>query len=383
MYYRRGRRARKLFGSRCCSASREDFLLARQSPSSFPCFGLAWLACFGLLVELLPSFAALEMADSQEFDPGGAEDLATASVVGTARVEERPVVTGGRLKSPWAPTLCGTETGGPAIMVQGSYFIALSGNDYGLGLFLFGKANGEGGRNLAKVGIIRALWKARIAAQDAALAELSQAEEAHRRSSDGGDVLSALWDNMAYNGGEAGEADARPKKKSKSAPKKKSQLSKLPPTIAVTVPSSQPGVASVTFVLLRADDARLPSIELKGEVLETLFKECQAEYPGEVSEGSNLHAAPATPPVATRKRRTSPLVRSPSSTSPRSGRKRRPASTHYDKRNQRIVCRWVDSAGKTRTRGFHLQNAGDSKEVDKIRKQALGFAKARQGEPAE
>ena len=128
-------------------------------------------------------------------------------------------------------------------MVQGSYFIALSGNDYGLGSFLFGKANGEGGRNMAKVGIIRALWKARIAAQDAALAELSQAGQ----SSDGGDVLSALWDNAAYNGGEAGEADARPKKKSKSAPKKW-QLSKLPPTIAVTVPSSQPGVLSVTFV---------------------------------------------------------------------------------------------------------------------------------------
>ena len=171
-------------------------------------------------MELLPSFAALEMADSQELDQGGAEDLATASVVGTARVEERPVVTGGRLKTPWAPTLCGTEKGGPAIMLQGSYFIALSGNDYGLGLFLFGKANGEGGRNMAKVGIIRALREARNAAQDAALAELSQAEGAHRQSSDGGDVLSALWDNMAYNGGEAGEADARPKKKSKSAPKK-------------------------------------------------------------------------------------------------------------------------------------------------------------------
>ena len=152
----------------------------------------------------------------------------------------------------------------------------------------------------------------------------------------------------------------------------------------MTVPSSQPGVASVTFVLLRAGDACLPSIELKGEVLETLFKECQAEYPGEVSEGSNLHAAPATPPVATRKRRTSPLVRSPSSTSPRSGRKgRRPASTHYDKGNKRIVARWVDSAGKSRTKGFHLDNPGDSKEVDKIRKQALGFAKARQGEAAE
>ena len=149
----------------------------------------------------------------------------------------------------------------------------------------------------------------------------------------------------------------------------------------MTVPSSQPGVLSVTFVLLRAGDFCLPSIELKGEVLETLFKECQAAYPGEVSEGSNLHAAPSTPPA--RKRRTSPLVRSPSSTSPRSGKKRRSASTHYDKRNQRIVCRWIDAAGRTRTKGFRLENSGDPKEVAKIKKQALGFAKARHSGAAE
>ena len=323
------------------------------------------LACFGLLRYLL----ALEMAGNQEAERGHA----------AIQVGLRPVVMGGRKKSPWVPTL--VEHNGVPVKVNGAHFIALSGNDYNLAAFLFGTANapGKGGRNLSKVQIVRALWKARIQAQNEALAKLHQEEQ-------GTEVLAAIWDNAVYQGGDADADVVEPtrrgsKKKTKVATKQ--QLAKLPPTINVTVPSAQDNVATVSFVLLCAEDKCLPSIELKTEVMETLWKECDAQFRSAADDGDGRARAPSTPPRAKRKRRTSPLVASPSSTSPGSGsnRKVRPPSTHHCKRYGRIQARWSDADGVSRVKSIRLENPSNAAEVEMVQKKALSLAKTLHGEP--
>ena len=134
---------------------------------------------------------------------------------------------------------------------------------------------------------------------------------------------------------------------------------------------------TVTFVVLRAVDACLPSIELRSEVMETLWKECDAQY------RSAQAAAPATPPAPKAKRRTSPLVRSPGSSSPRSSKKKpRAASTHHDKILNRVQARWIDAEGLTRTKSFPIQDASDTTAVQATKMQALQHAKELQGQPA-
>ena len=296
-----------------------------------------------------------------------------------AKVVEQPVVIGGRLKRPWAPILVGAENGGKPLVVDGKNFIALSGDDYDLGLFLFGAVNGPQGRNMAKLGIIRAVWKARIEAQEKALAELFRAEQnAVDEASTGAGVLSALWATSVYNGS---EATSKSKGGLKGSAKKKANatmtknLAKLPHTFEVTVPSSQVGVPTVTFLVLRADHNCLPSIQLSTEVLDTLWKECNAEF---------QTAAPSTPPDRKPKRRTSPMVRSPGSGSPRSHTKKaRPASTYYRKRDSRMQARWTDAEGLTRTKTVKVDNPEDPEALAAAKRNALHYAKARQGTTTE
>ena len=194
-------------------------------------------------------------------------------------------------------------------------------------------------------------------------------------------ILAGLWEGAAYHGDDDDAEPADParlprSKRPKPLPKKV-RLLKLPLTFEVTVPSSQENVDTVTFVVLRAEDGCLPSIELTSEAMDTLWKECDAQY------RSAQEAAPSTPPVPKAKRRTSPLVRSPGSSSPRSTKKKpRAASTHHDKSLNRVQARWVDAEGLTRTKSFPIPDASDAKAVSALKRQALHHAKELQGRPA-
>ena len=94
--------------------------------------------------------------------------MAQESFAGSAPItviENRPIIIGGCLRKPFVPKLLmkdpdpGEGPGAEArpLRVNGHCFIALSHNDYTLGLCIFGKVNSPDGRNLSQTMILNRL----------------------------------------------------------------------------------------------------------------------------------------------------------------------------------------------------------------------------------
>ena len=262
-----------------------------------------------------------------------------------------PVVRGGRLKKPWAPELALDDNGAP-LMHQGNYFIALSGNDYGLAQFLFGKANSNGRRNLPQTNLVRRLWKARIAlqkeAEDQILAQRNQEIAGEE------EILGGIFgsDSPANVNAALGPRPA---------------LESLPRFFRMVLGSGQEDKGSVTFVIPRAKNKCVPCVELTAEVLQNLLGEIEADglWQAESSVGS-----PSTP---LRRRRSSPLVRSPGASpqarakSQRSRKKKKLNSTkkgiHHDKKANRVLANWRKRDGSQGRKSFPIKTPGMTEEV--------------------
>ena len=293
---------------------------------------------------------------TQDSDQLGGAASVGARPVAAASVALGPVVRGGRLKKPWVPELALDDTGSP-LQHEGAYFIALSGNDYGLGQFLFGTANSNGRRNLPKTNIVRRIWKARIAMQaDAEDQVLTQQFPVTQ----GDEVLADIF-------GDAPSAvDA--------APRPRPSLDMLPRFFHVVLGSVQ-DKGSVTFVVPRAKDSCVPCIELKATVLEDLLGEIagDGQWGAESSVGS-----PNTPQ---RKRRSSPLVRSPgdspkgrlrasgSSRCPKK-KKRGTAGIHHDTKAKRVVATWKKQDGSKGQKSFQIARPESKQVVQEVKERA-------------
>ena len=87
----------------------------------------------------------------------------------------------------------GNPAGGSRLLrVNGAYFISLSSNDYALGQFLFGKVNGNRGRNLPRAAIMKNLWKARIEEQKRLANEIMQSQAEVATDDDQNEILNTF-----------------------------------------------------------------------------------------------------------------------------------------------------------------------------------------------
>ena len=326
-------------------------------------------------------------------------------------MDNRPIVKGGHLKKPWVPEVLmqapdpqdGPLAQAEPLRIDGTCFFSLSSNDYGLGQFLFGKANGHGARCLPQTQIVKHIWKARNAAQSAAMRELRNAREPDAAGEE--DIL----DNVFGSSVAAGAVDAPPppsqrvlrRERRERAAQDRLLFVRLPLFFRVSVPSSQPGLESVEFLVARGKETSLPAIACTKEVLQTLFQECAAEGSGAASSSSD--PAPRTPPRRGA-RRKNPLTRSPGASSPQeqSGSKRRLPFVYHERKARRFVARWRDSLGAVRSKSFRLKDAnrwgdGESadlevsteeararakRHLDASREDALAYAKCRHCKPA-
>ena len=318
--------------------------------------------CFGSprLRASAPPASVLRLTpmSTQDTDEVGAEGPAGPKITLSWN---RPVVTGGLSKKPWAPTLLLDDTGEP-LSSNNNYFFPLSSNDYDLGLCLFGKVNSEGSRNFNKSVIVRSLWKARIAMQDDLLAQMAASQE--KDTAQDTVVLSDIFDEDPV----PRAAAPRPKLK-QGGPRKEEQLKLLPRFLTLTVASSQPGKDVVTFKVPRAMDSCLPAIELCEDVLQQLFDEVRAETRhGDrfVGEDGWVPPAPSTPQRGRGGRRKSGLVLSPGSSPKAVKKKDQCVQTHHDKKAGRIVAKWRKSDGSVGQKAFPLRNPNNKEEIEEI-----------------
>ena len=303
-------------------------------------------------------------------------------------MDNRPVVQGGHLKKPWVPELlmkapdpeAGPLAQAEPLRIDGRCFFSLSSNDYGLGQFLFGKANCSRGRCLPRTQIVKHIWRARIAAQNAAMRELRNAQGSDAAGEEdlldnvfGSSVADVAVDAQALPGERRKERRAR-------AAQERALFERLPWVFQVSVPSSQPGVESVEFLVARGKETSLPAIACTKEVLQTLFRECAAE--GSVAASSSSGPAPRTP---TRRnvRRKNPLTRSPGASSPQehSGSKRKLPFVCHERKARRVIARWRDGRGAVKSKSFALKDAnrwgdGDSADLEVSKEEALARAQS-------
>ena len=281
------------------------------------------------------------------------QESAQGPDLGAVVVEERPVVTGGHLKKgkSWAPDV---------FRIDGESYLPLSGNDYMMAQFLFGKVNGPAGRNLPRTSVVHRLWKARNERQAAPLAE-ERAQDAGQDA-----ILAAIYAQPLQ---EPPQARRHPKGESESRKEQELRLAKLPETFPVAIPSSQEGKDIVTFVVARAPEDQTVAIELTKTSLEDLLAECEAELPPASADGT-----PKTPPRRTRSRQ-SPMFPSPGASSPRAvqGKKKaRAAGTYHDKKSKQIVAKWRAADGSWKGKRFSVEDAGG--DVERARAEALAHA---------
>ena len=314
----------------------------------------------------------------QVADGAPAESPASAEIA----ISSQPVVTGGLSKKAWVPTLLLNDNG-ERVQRNGNYFFALSSNDYGLAQFLFGKVNSKGHRNLPQTALVRALWKARNAAQDDFLAARHAAADGGPQAVDAevlGDIFGAppasSADGRGGRGGRGGrrrpsDSDAR-RLQARRNPEQ--LLAFMPSFFELTIASSQAGVATVTFFVPKARPTCLPSIELDKKVLKTFFKEVEAERDAFVGEGTD--DVPRTPQRKRGQRRQSALVRSPSGESPATTKKRHvSAQIHHDKKKGRVVARWRTQEGFAEAKSFPLTDPNNSSEIASVKQAAREHAR--------
>ena len=322
---------------------------------------------------------------TQDFDQVADGALAESPTIAEIAISSQPVVTGALLKKAWVPTLL-LDDNGELVQRNGNYFFLLSSNDYGLAQFLFGKVNSKGQRNLPQTAIVRALWKARNAAQEAHLAEHHDgpAEDGGAGAADA-QVLDDIFgpppaSSADGRGGRGGRSRASgPAARRLQARGQEQLLAFMPSFFKLTIASSQSGVSTVTFYVPKAKPNCLPSIELDKEVLTTFFKEVEAERDAFVGEGTD--DAPRTPPPRRGQRRKSALVRSPSGVSPSevspttTKKRHRSAEIHHDKKKGRVVARWRTKEGTAEAKSFPLTDPTSSSEIASVKQEAREYAR--------
>ena len=316
---------------------------------------------------------------TQDFDQ--VADGAPAEIA----ISSQPVVTGALLKKAWVPTLL-LDDNGELVQRNGNYFFLLSSNDYGLAQFLFGKVNSKGQRNLPQTAIVRALWEARNAAQEAHLAEHHDgpAEDGGAGAADAQVLDDIFGPPPASSADGRGRRGGRSRASGPDARRlqvrcQEQLLAFMPSFFKLTIASSQSGVSTVTFYVPKAKPNCLPSIELDKEVLTTFFKEVEAERDAFVGEGTD--DAPRTPPPRRGQRRQSALVRSPSGASPSevspttTKKRHRSAEIHHDKKKGRVVARWRTKEGTAEAKSFLLTDPTSSSEIASVKQEAREYAR--------
>ena len=301
------------------------------------------------------------------------DEMVAVEEVEEVRVHrDRPVVEGGSLKKPWVPEPLLGSNGAP-VQAYGNYFLSLSGNDYLLGQFLFGKANGKHGRNLPRLRIVRALWKARNAAQDEALSRTCNLHGRAAANADR-DILGAIFDEPDSGGGDPEGAPRGTATVRRLRSMRKNLLAELPPSLEVSIPSAQEGVSQITFTVATTKSECMPAIALTSASLKALRQECRAEAAQGFEEDNNEE--PGTPPP--RRNRGRRVAPSPG-TSPKKKKKKKKQHVRvsHDKRLKRIVACWRKVDGTWGREIWKLESPGDAVEVARLLSDAKSYARRR------
>ena len=286
------------------------------------------------------------------------------------------IVTGGMLRKAWP--ILNNEEGHPVI--------SLSSNNYDLAMFLFGKVNKKGGRALLSHGegakFIRRVWRARNAAQESALLQLTTTDV------------------------ECEDAVPAEIKKGKKRIRRRPEddpmvWGMVPQTLPIEVESLAFAGKILRFVAIKGHPNSCPSVVATKEVLQALSQELRpdglvdsanrsggdvsVQNPGRSSSGVDPFSSP---PQKKRKRHVLPYGGSPdvaSSTGGRSssGKKNVSTAVHFMKDSRRVSVRYRDWDGTAKYKYFPVDNPDNEKEVEKVTKMAEAFLKAHHHRPSQ
>ena len=311
------------------------------------------------------------MAARREAQPAVLQEqgLVLGRTGAAVQVVDGLIVTGGCLRKPWA--ILHNASGVPAIN--------LSSNNYDLALFLFGKVNKAGCRNLLNNGnaakFIRSVWRARNKAQEEVDKELSGGQQDEAKEETEGATQKCRKRKAPYKPNKAYDPIV---------------WDMFPYTFPIEVTSCAVPDEVVKLLVLKGHPNSSPVVVASEDALQMLFRELSATVDpapplapsGPLQQNANSSSgvdAFCSPPRQKRKRQMLPFGLSPDAASSApvassSGKKSCTSSAlSLLRASRRISVRYREFDGTRRFKSFPFNNPDDLQEVRRVTKIAERF----------